>query len=141
MKVREVMHESIETIGENATILEVAKKMSRLNIGALVIRGEDDGYLGMVTDRDLVVRVLAEEEDPSAMLIGELPRRELVTVEADADVDEALQRMADAGVRRLPVVENDKFVGMLSQGDLALRVEHGKVGDLLAELAASRRRR
>jgi CBS domain-containing protein len=96
----------------------------------------DDGRLiGMVTDRDIVVRAVAERRDPQAVTVDEIATRELVTVEPEQDLDEALALMAHHQVRRLPVVEEGRLVGMLAQADVALEAKEKKVGEMLEEIS------
>src|SRR4051794_26667331 len=96
---REVMTEGCECIGENATVADAARKMRDLDVGALPICGEDDRLKGMVTDRDIVVKVLAESRDPSSTTAGELGEGKPVTIGADDSVSEALATMKEHAVR------------------------------------------
>ena len=90
---RDVMTSGAECIGENETILDAAKKMADLGVGALPICGEDDRLKGMLTDRDIAVKVLARDRDPSSTTAGELGEGKPVTIGADDSVEEALQTM------------------------------------------------
>jgi len=96
----------------------------------------DDGRLvGILTDRDIVIRAVAERRDPQAVKVDEVASRELVTVEPEQDLDEALTLMARHQVRRLPVVEGEQLVGMLAQADVALEEKEKKVGEVLEEIS------
>jgi CBS domain-containing protein len=134
---REVMTPDAECIGENETIVDAAKKMAELDVGALPICGEDNRLKGMVTDRDIAVKVLAREKDPSSTRAGELGEGKPVTIGADDSVEEALQTMKEAKVRRLPVIDGHDLVGIVSQADLATNIDEQKVGDLVEAISAA----
>jgi CBS domain-containing protein len=101
------------------------------------ICGEDDRLKGMVTDRDIVVKVIAEGKDPGSTKAVELDGEKPVTIGADDSVDEALSTMKDHKVRRLPVIDGQELVGVVSQGDLAANIDDGKVGDLVEAISAA----
>ena len=133
---REIMTPSAECARTTDTLVEAAKKMRDLDVGALPICGEDDRLKGMVTDRDIVVRCLAEGGDPSATKAGELAEGKPVTVGADDQVEEVLRTMGQYKVRRLPVIDGHDLVGMVSQGDVARNLPEGKVGDLVEAISS-----
>jgi CBS domain-containing protein len=126
-----------ECIGENETLLDAAKKLAELDVGAMPICGEDDRLKGMLTDRDIVVKALAQGKDPASTRAGELAQGKPVTIGADDSVDEALHTMAEHKVRRLPVIDGHTLVGVVSQADLAKNVEEEKVGDLVEAISAA----
>ena len=134
---REVMTGGAECVGENESILDAAKKMKDLDVGALPICGEDNRLKGMLTDRDIVVEVLAQGKDPSSTKAGELGGEEVVTIGADDSVDVALSTMKDHKVRRLPVIDGHDLIGVVSQGDLAQKIDESKVGDLVEVISAA----
>jgi CBS domain-containing protein len=134
---REVMTPGAECVGENETVADAAKKMSQLDVGALPICGEDDRLKGMLTDRDIVVKVLAQDRDPAATKAGELGEGKPVTIGADDSVAEALQTMKEHAVRRLPVIDGHELVGIVSQGDLAKNVDEEEVGELVEAISAA----
>jgi CBS domain-containing protein len=134
---REVMTGGAECIGENETVVEAAKKMAQLDVGVLPICGEDDRLKGMLTDRDIAVKVLAEEKDPSSTKAGELGEGKPVTIGADDSVEEALRTMKEHKVRRLPVIDGHDLVGIVSQGDLATEISEEQVGDLVEAISAA----
>jgi CBS domain-containing protein len=136
-KIRDIMTRGAECIGEDETVLEAAKRMAQLDVGALPICSEGNQLTGMLTDRDIVVKVLAKGKDPSSTTAVELEQGEAVTVDADDSVDQALQAMTKHKVRRLPVVEGGRLVGMVSQGDVAVNIENPKVGDLVEAISAA----
>ncbi|TLS46511.1 CBS domain-containing protein [Streptomyces montanus] len=117
--VREVMTTEPVTVDEETPLPEVARLMKEKNIGDVIV-AEEDRVRGLVTDRDLVVRVLAEERDPARTTVREIASTDLVTIDPEAEVDEAVRLMRENALRRLPVVEEGHLVGALSIGDLAV---------------------
>ena len=89
----------------------------------------------MVTDRDITTRVVAESADPKMTSVGDVYSRDLISVEPDKDLEEALQLMARHQVRRLPVVENGRLVGIVAQADIALRENEKKTGELVEAIS------
>jgi len=134
---REVMTGGAECVGENETVVEAAKKMAQLDVGVLPICGEDDRLKGMLTDRDIAVKVLAEDKDPSSTKAGELGEGKPVTIGADDSVEEALSTMKEHKVRRLPVIDGHDLIGIVSQGDLATEISEEQVGDLVEAISAA----
>lgn len=137
MKAREVMTKGAECIDADRTVGETARKMAELDVGALPICGVDDRLKGMITDRDIVVRVIAEGLDPEEVLAGDLGLGEPFTVEAEASVEEVISTMADKAVRRLPVIEDHRLVGIVSQKDLARAIEPSEAGHLVEAVSAT----
>ena len=117
---RDLMTKGAVCVGEDETLVEAAKKMRDLNVGALPICGNDNRLKGMLTDRDIVVSCIAEGGDPSKTTAGSLGKGKPVTIGADDSTEEALRVMAKHQVRRLPVIEDHTLVGMLAQADVAL---------------------
>lgn len=132
---REIMTEGAECIGAQETVLEAAKKMTRLGVGSLPIRGEDDKLKGMLTDRDIVVKVLGAGMDPARCTAGELAQGEAVTIGADNDASEILRTLSEHQVRRLPAIHGHRLVGIVAQADVARALPHPQVGDLLQALS------
>jgi CBS domain-containing protein len=126
-----------ECIGENESVAEAAKKMAQLDVGSLPICGEDDRLKGMLTDRDIVIKVLAENKDPEETKAGELGEGKPVTIGADDSVGEALRTMKEHKVRRLPVIDGHELIGIVSQGDLAQNVDEEEVGELVETISAA----
>lgn len=133
--VREIMTSAPVCVRASDTVHDAARLMAGHHVGALPIRGEDDTLKGMLTDRDIVVKVLAEGKDTRALHAGELGQGEPATVAADADVDEVLATMAAFQVRRLPVVDGDRLVGIVAQADVARALAEPDVGDLVTALS------
>jgi CBS domain-containing protein len=133
---REIMTSGAECIGENESLVDAARKMRDLDVGAMPICGEDDRLKGMVTDRDIVVRCIAEGKDPSQVRAGELGQGKPVTIGADDSVEETLRTMAQYKVRRLPVIDGHRLVGVVSQGDVAKNVPEDRVGELVEAISS-----
>jgi CBS domain-containing protein len=138
-KARDVMSPDCTCIGENDSVLDAAKRLAELNVGALPICGEDDRLKGMLTDRDIVVKVVAKGKDPASVKAGELGQGDAktVTIGADDPIDEALRTMIDHKVRRLPVIDGHQMVGIISQADVATNVDEKRVGDLVEAISAA----
>jgi CBS domain-containing protein len=134
---RDVMTQGVECAGENDTVADAAKKLADLDVGAMPICGEDDRLKGMLTDRDIVVEVIAKGKDPSGVKAGELGGEEVVTIGADDSVDEALTTMKDHKVRRLPVIDGHDLIGVVSLADLAQNIEDDKLGDVVEAISAA----
>jgi CBS domain-containing protein len=134
---REVMTGGAECVGENETMVEAAKKMAELDVGALPICGEDNRLKGMLTDRDIAVKVLAQDKDPCSTKAGELGEGKPVTIGADDSLEEVLRTMKEEKVRRLPVIDGHDLVGIVSQGDLATNISEERVGDLVEAISAA----
>ena len=135
---RDIMSPDCTCVGENDTVLEADEKLAELDVGAMPICGEDDRLKGMVTDRDIVVKILAEGKDPSSTPVSELATQdEVVTIGADDPIDEALRTMASHKVRRLPVIDGHELVGIVSQADIATNIDEEKVGDLVEAISAA----
>lgn len=128
---RDIMTGGAECVGENETLIEAARKMRDLDVGSLPICGEDQRLKGMLTDRDIVVKCLAEGGDPSSTTAGNLAQGKPVTIRADDDVSEALATMKEHQIRRLPVIDGHELIGMLTQADVALSLPDDRVGDLV----------
>ena len=138
-KARDVMSTDCTCIGENETLLEAAKRLAEMDVGALPICGEDDRLKGMLTDRDIVVKALAQGKDPGSVRAGELGAGDAktVTIGADDSIDEALRTMIDHKVRRLPVIDGKRMVGIISQADIATNVDEERVGELVEAISAA----
>jgi CBS domain-containing protein len=137
MKARDVMTPECKCAGENDTVLDAAKRLSELDVGSMPICGEDDRLKGMITDRDIVVKVLAQGKDPAQTTVGELAQGKPVTIGADNAIEEALTVMAEHKVRRLPVIDGHDCVGIISQADIATNLPEEKAGDLVEAISAA----
>jgi CBS domain-containing protein len=132
--IKEVMTRDVRACEPNATVAEAAKLMAQEDVGPVPIV-EDGRLAGLVTDRDIVVRVVAEGRDPNTTTVGEIASTELVTVSPDNDLDEALKLLAERQVRRLPVVEGDRLVGIVAQADIARLGKDKKTGEIVEEIS------
>ncbi|HEX2071080.1 MAG TPA: CBS domain-containing protein [Thermoleophilaceae bacterium] len=132
---REVMTGGVECVGENDSVLDAAKRLAELDVGAMPICGEDNRLKGMLTDRDIVVKVLAQGKDPASTTAGELGEGKPVTIGADDGVDLAIRTMKDHKVRRLPVIDGHDLIGVVSQADLARSVDEEDVGELVEAIS------
>jgi CBS domain-containing protein len=133
--VREAMTDDPRSIGASASVVEAARLMREEDTGSLPIT-DDEQLVGMLTDRDIATRVVAEAADPKMTSVGDIYSRDLISVEPDEDLDEALRLMARHQVRRLPVVENGKLVGIVAQADIALSENEKKTGELVEAISA-----
>jgi len=126
---REMMHQGAECVRPDDTLTAAAAMMRDLHVGALPIADSEDRLQGIITDRDIVVRGLADGLDP-----GSTPARQLVTaatisVGADSDVGEVLHAMEEHKIRRLPVVDNQRIVGMISEADVVTHLTQSQIAD------------
>lgn len=136
--VRDAMHAGCECIGENQSVLDAAKRMEQLDIGAMPICGQDDHLKGMITDRDIVVRVLAQDKDPATTMAGKLAQDRLLFTRADTPIDQALSLMEEHAVRRLPVLdENKRLCGMITEADIAMHMPQERTGEMMGAIAAA----
>jgi CBS domain-containing protein len=126
---REIMHPQAECIDENETLNTAARMMRDLHVGSLPICGADGQLRGIITDRDLVVRCIAENGDPRTVTAGQLGRGTPVCADADAEVSEVLMLMERHAIRRLPVLDHDRLVGMISEADLATHLGEHEVAE------------
>ena len=133
--VRDAMTQDPRSIGASASVVEAARLMREQHIGALPVT-EDERLVGMITDRDITTRVVAQSAAPETTSVGDVYSHDLISVEPDNGLDEALQLMARHQVRRLPVVENGRLVGIVSQADIALRENEKKTGELVEAISA-----
>ena len=134
--VREAMHEGAECIGETKTLLDAAKRMAELDVGVLPICGDDDRLNGMLTDRDIVVKALAQGSDPATQC-SEFAKGTVHWIAADASFDEALGMMRENAVKRLCVLGDDKkLTGIITEADIATSAPEAKTGEWVEAIAA-----
>jgi CBS domain-containing protein len=125
-KIRDVMTKEVVKLPKSATVADAARRMRDSHIGAVVL--EEGGRLvGLVTDRDVAIRGVAEGRDPSAMPLSDIASGDLVTLAPDDEIDRAVQVMRHHGVRRVPVVEREQVVGILTLGDVAMHRDSSSV--------------
>lgn len=117
--IRDIMTDDVECCSLLDNVFEVAVKMKELNVGAIPIV-DQERLVGMITDRDLVIRGIAEKH-PGSTKVEDIMSKELITISPDAASNEAAKLMSDHQIRRLPVVEEGKLIGIVSLGDFAVR--------------------
>lgn len=133
-RVADVMTPGVETTTSSEALRDAARTMRKGDFGAMPV--VDDGRLvGMLTDRDIVVRAVAEGLDPTSARVGEVASPRPVAVGPDQDLDEAMELMAEYRVRRLPVVDGERLVGVVSQADVALEANEKKTGSVVQEIS------
>jgi CBS domain-containing protein len=133
---REIMTKGAECVTETDTLVDAARKMRDLDVGALPICGTDDRLKGMISDRDIAVKAVAEQIDLTKP-VSTFAQGKPVTIGADDSVDEALRTMAKHKVRRLPVIDGDRLVGIVSQADVARNIDETKTGDLVEAISST----
>jgi CBS domain-containing protein len=133
---RDIMHAGAECIGESQTLQHAASQMRDLDVGALPICGDDGRLLGIVTDRDIVVKCVANGVDPGTVTAGQLAQAQAVAIDPAADVEEVLQVMTEKQIRRLPVTDKQRVVGIISEADLARNLPEQAVGQFVEAICA-----
>ena len=134
---REIMTPDVTCVGEQENIVAAARKMAELGVGALPICGQDNRLKGMLTDRDIVVKAIAQGRNPADCFAGELAQGKPVTIGADDDAAEILRTMGSHQVRRLPVIDGHDLVGMVALADVARALSDRPVGDLMDAISKS----
>ena len=132
---RDLMTPDPKCVKEDQTLADAARMMRDLDVGALPICGNDDRLKGMVTDRDIVVKCIAEGGDPNTVTAGSLAEGKPVTIGADDDIREALEVMQDHQVRRLPVIDGHDLVGIIAQADIARELSVSQIAETVAEIS------
>ncbi|MDN4516946.1 MULTISPECIES: CBS domain-containing protein [Mycolicibacterium] len=133
---REIMHTGVTCVGEHETLADAARRMAELGIGALPVCGDDDRLHGMVTDRDIVIKCIAAGRDPAAVTVGELAQGSVYHVDADADAQHMLTLMEEHQVRRLPVIDDHRLVGIVSEADVARHLPEYAVAQFVKAICA-----
>jgi CBS domain-containing protein len=136
-QARDIMHPGAECIGENDSVAMAAQRMRDLGVGSLPICGADDRLHGILTDRDIAVKCIAEGRDPTQVRAGDLVEGTLFWVEATADIGEVLHQMEDHQVKRLPVIESHRLVGMISEADLARHLDEHRLAEFVEKVYAA----
>ena len=126
---QDIMTQNAECVQESQTLVDAARKMRDLDVGALPVCGDDDRLKGIVTDRDIVIRCVAESGDPAATTAGSLADGKPVTIGADDSIEDVLETMAQNQVRRLPVIDGHRLVGIISEADIARHTPDQGVAD------------
>jgi CBS domain-containing protein len=132
--IRDVMTTNPKTCDPSTNVVDAAKVMAQEDVGPVPIV-EGGRLVGIVTDRDLVVRVLAEGKDPSSTTVGDIASADLTTITPESDLQEALELMSASQVRRLPVVENGNLVGLVAQADVARAADEEATGEVVQDIS------
>ncbi|HZF92139.1 CBS domain-containing protein [Streptomyces sp.] len=125
----DIMHRGAQWIPAHETLDRAAQLMRELGVGALPISDENERLCGILTDRDIVVGCVAMGRDPSKVTAGEMAQGTPRWIEADADISEVLREMEDHQIRRLPVIENKRLVGMISEADLVRNLSEDQIAE------------
>ena len=132
--VREAMTASPTAISSESTVVDAARKMTTENVGSLPVVDQEK-LVGIVTDRDLVTNVLAKDLDPHEVSVSDVATDSPVVAQPEEPLDTALQRMAEKQVRRLPVVEDGRLVGILAQADVAQSASPQSTGQMVEKIS------
>jgi len=139
MKVKEMMHKSVEWVSPDTPVTAIAKKMKQYDIGAIPV-GENDRLIGMITDRDIAVRALANGKDVSSLTARDVMTQGMFWCHDSDDASEAARIMEHKKVRRLPVIdENKRMVGMLSLGDISHVASQRTTAEIVKAVSAHHR--
>ena len=133
---REIMHAGATCVGEHETLTTAAEHMRDLGVGALPICGDDDRLHGMITDRDIVTKCIASGRDPNTVTAGELAQGNTYRVDAEASIEEMLNVMEEHQIRRLPVIDNHRLVGIVSEADIARHLPEHAVAQFVKAICA-----
>jgi len=134
-QVRELMTPDPEHLSADDTLVTAAQRMRDADVGSLPICDADGQVTGIITDRDIVVKCVAESGDPATATVGSIASEMVYTVGPDDQIENALSVMEDHQVRRLPIVEDGKLVGMLAQADVARTMSEPRVGEVVEEIS------
>jgi CBS domain-containing protein len=133
--IHELMTENPRTVTPDDTIVDAAKLMRDEDAGVVPI-ADGDRLVGVLTDRDIAVRVVADGKDPASTRVEEIASKNVVTIDPDQSLDEALRLMVEHQVRRLPVVEEDgKLVGIVAQADIARHADAARTGEVVEQIS------
>jgi CBS domain-containing protein len=136
--VRHAMTSDLKTAKPDMTAADAAGLMRNFDVGVIPVVEDDGTLVGLVTDRDLVVRVIADREDPNAVRLGDIATKSVVSATPDMNISDARDRMAEHQIRRLPVMKDDRIVGIVSLGDVAMAdASKRAVGDVLEDVSQS----
>lgn len=133
---RDIMHVDVTCVGDHETLTVAAQRMRDLGVGALPICGDDDRLHGMITDRDIVVKCLAAGLEPATMTAAELAQGNTYHVDAEADVAQMLTVMEEHQVRRLPVIEDHRLVGIVTEADIARHLPEHAIAEFIRAICS-----
>jgi CBS domain-containing protein len=142
MKIKDIMTKEPTTVTPNTTVREAARLMQREDTGILPVVEEGKKLLGVITDRDIAIRVVAEARDASTPVSEVMSKGRLVTLQPDADVEDAMEKMADEQVRRIPIVDDrDTLLGIVAQADIVRKARDDKKSERMVEKISEPSRR
>jgi CBS domain-containing protein len=133
-RARDIMHPGAQCITEDDTLATAAQRMRDLGVGSLPICGTDDRLHGIITDRDIVVRCIAEGRDPAQIRASDLAQGTVYWVDAAAEVDQVVREMEDHQAKRLPVIDNHRLVGVISEADLARNLSEDRLAEFIEKV-------
>ncbi len=136
--LRDAMTSNPRTVGELDSVVDAARIVEQEDVGSVPVVDVDHILVGMITDRDITTRVVAAGRDPRTTKVGEVATTQVSPAYPDEPLDEALEQMAYRQVRRLPVIDDDRVIGILSQADIVHEVKDKKAGQLLEEISSDR---
>ncbi|HEY2080448.1 MAG TPA: CBS domain-containing protein [Streptosporangiaceae bacterium] len=131
------MHTGAECIAEHETLQHAAQRMRDLDVGALPICDENNILHGIITDRDIVTKCVASGADPATVTAGQLAQGPPVTIDSSAEVTDVLNVMMQHQIRRLPVIDSNQPIGMITEADLARHLPEQSVGQFVETICAS----
>lgn len=135
MKVRDIMTTQVDFAEANSSLVQIAQMMKKENVGAIPVC-QGSKLLGILTDRDIVIRAVAEGKDLTSIKASDIMSANPVSVEPNVDIHEASRIMSENQIRRLPVIDNGKLVGMLALGDLAVEnIHENEAGEALSGIS------
>jgi CBS domain-containing protein len=137
-RVRDAMTADPRTVRADDAVVDAAKIMEEEDVGSVPVVDVDNVLVGMITDRDIALRVVAAGKEPRSTTVGEVATKEVSPAYPDEPLDRALEQMAHRQVRRLPVIEDDRVVGILAQADVVQEVKEKEAGRLVEEISESR---
>lgn len=136
MKIRDIMTKDVRSLKGDNTLVDAARLMRELDVGVIPVTAQNGDLSGVVTDRDIVIRTVALGKDPASQRIDSIMTKDIVTIASDTDVSEAARIMSDEKIRRLPVVDGMRLIGMISLGDLAANGQSDRMaGDVLEDVS------
>ena len=133
---RDIMHAGVECIGEQENLLEAARRMRALDVGSLPICGNDNKLQGILTDRDIVIKCVANGDNPATVTTGQLAQGKPFYIDADSDVSMVLRTMEEHRIRRLPVIDDHRLVGIISEADLARNLPDQAIAEFVEVITA-----
>lgn len=135
---RDIMNPGAKCIGEDQTLMEAATMMRDMGVGSLPICGNDKKLHGIITDRDIVIKAVAEGKDLATCTAGELAQGRITWVDADTDMETILDMMGREQVKRVPVIHDHQLVGMISESDLARHLDDHRLSAFVERVFAQR---